>query len=82
MQANSRVGRRRALQILAGEDESPRSNPQTYPTHFRYKMDPENKKNFNTCPIEKSFTQEIGSEPAIIRSNNQSKFVIENPNEK
>ena len=44
MQADSRVGRRRALQILAGEDESPRSNPLSYPTHFRSKMDPEEEK--------------------------------------
>ena len=27
MQTNSRVGRRRALKILAGEDESPKTNP-------------------------------------------------------
>ena len=45
MQADTRVGRRRALQILAGEDESPRSKPQSYPTHFTFKMNPENKKN-------------------------------------
>ena len=45
MQAESRVGRLRALQIMAGEDESPRSNPQSYPTHLRCKMDPENKQN-------------------------------------
>ena len=35
MQANIRVGRRRALQILAGEVESRRSKPQSYPTHFK-----------------------------------------------
>ena len=29
MQADSRVGRQRAFQILEGEDESPRSNPQS-----------------------------------------------------
>ena len=33
MQVDSRVGRRRAFQILA-EDESPRSNPQSYLTYF------------------------------------------------
>ena len=43
--ADSRVGRRIALQILAGEDESPRANPQSNPTHFRCKMDPEKRKN-------------------------------------
>ena len=41
MQADSRVGRRRAFQILAGEDESPRSKPQSYHTHFTCKVGPE-----------------------------------------
>ena len=45
MQTDSRVGRLRALQILTGEDESPGSSPQSYPTHFRCKMDPEKKDN-------------------------------------
>ena len=66
------MGRRRALQILAGEDESPRSNSQSYPTHFRCKMDPEKKRTFHPWAIEKSFTQEIGSKPAITMSNNES----------
>ena len=44
VQADSRVGRRTALQTLAGEDESPGSNPQSYPTHFKCKMEPEKKK--------------------------------------
>ena len=57
MQANSRVGRQRALQIQAGEDESPRSNAQSFPTHFACKMDPENKITFNPWAIEKSLTQ-------------------------
>ena len=48
MQAESRVVRRRALQILEGEDESPRSNPHSYPTQFRCKMYPDKKKN-STC---------------------------------
>ena len=52
-QADSRMGRRRALQILAGREESPRSNPSSYSTHFRCKMDPEKKKNFNPWAIEK-----------------------------
>ena len=43
MKAENRVGRRRALQILTGEDEFPRSNPHLYPTHFRCKTDPEKK---------------------------------------
>ena len=82
MQADSRVGRQRTLQILAGEDESPRSNPQSYPTHFRCKRDPEKKPAFSPWAIEKSLTQEIGSKPATIRSNNESEFVIEISNEK
>ena len=77
MQADSRVGRRRALQILAGEDESPRSKPQSYPTHFTCKIDPEKKRAFNPWPIEKSLTQEIGSKPATIKSNKESEFIIE-----
>ena len=71
------MGRQRAVQIMAGEDESPRSNPQSYPTHFRCKMDLENKRNFNPWAIENSFIQEIGSKPATIRSNNESEFEIE-----
>ena len=64
LQTDSRVGRRRAHQTLTGEDESPRSNHQSYPTQFRYKMDPEKKITFNSWAIEKSFTQENGSKPA------------------
>ena len=37
----------RALQVLAGADLSPRSNPYSYPIGFRCKMDPESKRNFN-----------------------------------
>ena len=47
MQADSRVGRRRALQFLAGEDASSRSNPLLYPEHFKCKMEPEKKGKFN-----------------------------------
>ena len=39
MQADNRVGRRRALQVLAGEDWSQRSNPHLYSTQFRCKVD-------------------------------------------
>ena len=45
-------------------------------------MDPEKKIKLNTRAIEKSFTQEFGSKPATIRSNNESEFVIEISNEK
>ena len=34
MQAYGRVGRPTALQVLTGEDKSPRSNPTSYPTHL------------------------------------------------
>ena len=82
MQAYCRVGRRRAIQILAREDESPRSNPHSYPTHFRCKMDPEKKRKFNPWAIEKSFTLEVGSKSATIRSNNESEFVIKSQRKK
>ena len=45
-------------------------------------MVPEKKRNFNPWAIEKSFTQEIGSTPATIRSNSEIEFVIEISNEK
>ena len=74
MQADSSVGRRRALQILAGGGESPRSNPQSYPTHFRCKIYIEKKTTFNPWAIKQSFTEEIGSKPAYRRSNYESVF--------
>ena len=45
-------------------------------------MDPNKKRTFNPWAIEKKFTQEIGSKPATIRSNNESDFVIEISNKK
>ena len=45
-------------------------------------MDPEKNKIFNPWVIGMSFTQEIGSKPATINSNNKSEFVIEISNEK
>ena len=53
MKADRRVGKQKALQILAGEDESQRSNPQSYHTHFRRKMYPGKKRKFNPWGIEK-----------------------------
>ena len=47
MRADSRVRRRRAFQILAGEDESPRSNPHSYSTHFTCKIVQEKERAFN-----------------------------------
>ena len=35
LQADSRMGRRRALQVLAGEDEPSRSNHQSIPYTFQ-----------------------------------------------
>ena len=82
MQADGGMGKQRALQILAGEDESPRSNLQSNPSHFRCKMDQENQIKFNPWAIEKSSTQKNGSDPATIRSNNESEIVIAISNKK
>ena len=51
MQTDSRVGRRRALQKLARQYESQRSNHHSYPPHFRCKMDPESKGKIKTFAI-------------------------------
>ena len=51
LQANRRVGRQRALQISAGEDESPRSDHQSYPTHFSCEIDPEKQRKINLWAI-------------------------------
>ena len=77
MQADSRLGRRRVLQIMAGEDECPKSNPQSYPTRLRCKLDPEKKTKFKPWAIEESFTREIGSKPATTRTNSDSDFATE-----
>ena len=82
MESDTRVGRSRALKILVGEDESPRSNPQSFHKHFRCKMDPEMKRKFNSCSTEKRFAQENRSKPATKRSNNEFEFVNEISNEK
>ena len=76
MQADSRVGRRKAPRIMEGEDKSPSSNNHSNPTHFRCKLHLENKRKLNPWAIESSFTQVIGSKLATIRSNNESEFVI------
>ena len=72
LHAGSKVRRQRPLQILAGEKEFPRLNPQLFPTYFKCKMDLENKRKCNPWAIGKSF-----SKPAIIKSKNESEFVIE-----
>ena len=80
--ADSGVGRRRTLQIPEGEDEFPRSNPKSCPTHIRCKVDPQNKTKFNPWAIKKIFIQEIGSKPTTVILNSESEFVIEISNEK
>ena len=82
MQADSRVGRRRALPFLTVEDESSKSSPQSYPIHFRRKVEPENKRKFNLWVIEKSFTLKIGSKLAAIRSNNESNLSLKSQTKK
>ena len=61
---------------------SQRSSPNSYPIHHRCKSDLEKKIKFDPWEIEKCFTQEIKSQPVIIRSNKKSEFVIEISNEK
>ena len=82
MRADSRVGRLRALQILAGKDESPKSNPQSYPKHFRFKMDPGKKIKFNPWAIKNCFTLKTWSKSATIRWNKEFELIIETSNEK
>ena len=50
--------------------------------NMKCKTDPEKKRKFNAWAIEKSFTQEIGSNPATTGWNNESKFFNEISNEK
>ena len=51
MQGDSREEIRKALQILAGEDESPRSNTHSYSIYFINKMDPEKKRKLSPLKI-------------------------------
>jgi len=44
IQAKEKVGRRRAIQILTGEDEFPATKSTKFPTHFICQMNPEQKK--------------------------------------
>ena len=67
------------------DDETTRegqSSPHSYRTHFRCKIDSEDKRKFNLWVIEKSLNQEIGCNPATIRSNKETEFVIEISNGK
>ena len=82
MQANSRVGRRRALRILAGK-MSLQDQTLNHTLHISdAKCIQKKERTFNPWAIEKCFTQEIGSKPATIRWNKESEFVIEISNEK
>ena len=67
------MGRRLALQILAGKDESPRSNLNSYPTHFRCKFEPENKIKLNLWAMERA-------SPKISDANPLSKDELTNLN--
>ena len=44
-QADSCLERQGNIQIVTREQKSPWSNPHSYPTQFRCKMDPEKKRN-------------------------------------
>ena len=67
MLTSSKVGRERAMQLTTRDDESPRSNPVSYPTHFICKMDEEIKTKFNSWSIEKCCIQAIRNKPVGIR---------------
>ena len=43
VQTKEKVGRRRAIQILSGEDETPANISTKFPTHFSCQMNPEKK---------------------------------------
>merc|ERR1719259_523039 len=77
VQTKEKVGRRRAIQILSGEDETPTSKSTKFPTHFSCQMNPEQKKKFSPWMIEKCFTQVLWTKPRSIRSKSDSEFIIE-----
>ena len=68
MQTDRKVGRRVA-----------KIKPSLIPYTFQMQN---GSRKFHPWAIEKSFTQQIRSKPATIRSNNESEFVIEMSNEK
>ena len=82
MQADSRVGKRRASQILARNDESPRSNPESYTTHFRRTKQIRKRKDSSTHGQWKIVLPKKSEAIQIIGSNNESEFVIDFSNEK
>ena len=81
VRAKEKVGRRRAIQILSGEDETPANKSTKFPTHFSCQMSPEQKKKFSPWMIQKCFTQELDNKPRTIRTKSESEFIIEVNNE-
>jgi len=63
VQAKEKVGRRRAFQILSGEDETPAHKSKKFPTHFSCQINPEHKKKFSPWMIQKCSTQELCDKP-------------------
>jgi len=59
VQTKEKVGRRRAIQLLSGQDETPANKSTKYPTHSGCKMNPEQKNKFSPWTIEKCFTHEL-----------------------
>ena len=51
VQAKEKVGIRRAIQILSGEDGISANKPTKFPTHFSCQMNPEQKKKFSPWMI-------------------------------
>ena len=60
--AYNKLGRKIALQILLRIDESPVSNSVCYPAHSKNKLYNVKKGIFDTCSMEKDFTDAIRSE--------------------
>ena len=81
VQEKEKVGRRRAIQILRGDDESS-FNGNSFPTHFSCKMDPAKKRSFTPWALEKCITHELASKPSSIRSKGDTEFIIQVDNEK
>ena len=76
------VGRCRVIQIMSGEGTEPTTNTKKYVSHFSCIMTLEGKISFTPWSIEKSTTQELGTTLKTIRSQSETKFVIEVDSEK
>ena len=77
VQTKEKVGRRTAIQILSGEDETSANKSTKFPTKLSCQMNPEQKNKFSPWMIRKCFTQELDNKPRTIRSKSESKFLIE-----